>query len=156
MGGADDKYRFHLDPIAIERKQTPAWAGLWSWTTDYSKPFPYFIPLADFRRLRAGFLRTEPTLVLCASFFWTRWKLLLSTVCVACLFRRVWWKFGKMKILQLGKIFYPLEGKLIIKKKRLSRERKGEREGSNFFNFFLRFFESSLVFYTLNLWTWIL
>lgn len=119
-----------------EKTNACAWAGLWSWTTDYSKPFPYFIPLADFRRLRAGFLRTEPTLVLCASFFWTRWKLLLSTVCVACLFRRVWWKFGKMKILQLGKIFYPLEGKLIIKKKRLSRERKREREGSNFFNFF--------------------
>lgn len=41
----------------------------------------------------------------------------------------------KMKILQFGKIFYPLKEKLITKKKRLSRE----RERGSFSNFFQDF-----------------
>lgn len=93
MGGAGDKYRFHLDPIAIERKQTPAWAAVglgFGPTTDYSALCLSSFLLrffADFRAslLRATvFLRLELTLVLCGSFYdgkiWTRWKLLLSTV----------------------------------------------------------------------------
>lgn len=78
LGGAGDKYRFHLDPIAIERKQTPARTAVglgFGPTTDYSALclssflFRFF---ADFRAslLRATvFLRLELTLVLCGSFY---------------------------------------------------------------------------------------
>lgn len=76
MGGADDKYRFHLDPIAIERKQTPVLEQARDLGRRITTPFPYFIPLAASGLV---FLRI---LVLCAPSFRTRWKLLLSTVCV--------------------------------------------------------------------------
>lgn len=80
VGGAGDKYRFHLDPIAIERKQTPGRAalGLGSapTTTDYSAPSLSLLLLLPFvrRLLRLAapgygvFAGRGLTLVLCSFF----------------------------------------------------------------------------------------
>lgn len=133
VGGADDKYRFHLDPIVIERKQTPVLEQ----ARDLGRriaPSPFLISSHSPTSAASG-------LVFCGrSFFAPPFFELAGNY----YFRRLAWRvcfvvfdgsWMKMKILQFGKIFYPLKEKLITKKKRLSRE----RERGSFSNFFQDF-----------------